>query len=210
MAFIRREQSVLASGQMDPLTPIDLEQNIIGDLDVSGDITATGLINGVDISTIVSAGGSIDTHSDVDTVSVTPGEGTALLWDGSNFVPAGLPFVISIGRDGITTNVWLRGADGIPLNQSPIRVPYDVKLVAISSTTQDVETWDVEIYKDSIVRTGGTPSDANKIAELVVSSSNSASATVDVDITAGSEIGVFCRGSVINRPQVSLYFVRRV
>jgi len=36
----------------------------------------------------ISAGGSIDTHSDVDTTTATPSVGDHLEWDGSNWIPA--------------------------------------------------------------------------------------------------------------------------
>lgn len=46
----------------------------------------------------VSADGSIDTHSDVDTTSVSPSSGDLLVWDGSNWAPQAPP-----GEDDLIT-----------------------------------------------------------------------------------------------------------
>lgn len=76
----------------------------------------------------VSADGSIDTHSDVDTSTSPPSVGEVLEWDGSNWVPAtpgtesALPIISLTSTDTTTT-----------INQS----------------TPQVLSWDVEREKDS-------------------------------------------------------------
>lgn len=128
-----------------------------------------------------------------------------------DFIPQIESFVLSGARNAMnTTDVWLRGNDGLPLNQSPARIPFDATLVNISATGNASGTWDAEVYIDADVRAGGTPSDANKIAELALAASDSASSSVSVDVVAGTEIGIFMRGSSINRPRVDLFFIRKI
>lgn len=134
--------------------------------------------------------------------------------DGSGLVPytqlPPIPFMIECGRNANATNIWLRGPDGTPHNEAPIRIPFNATLVAISVTTNGAETWDAEVYKNTDVRGGGTPTDGNKIAELVVTASQSdSSSAYSVNVSTGDEIGVFCRGTTIDRPHVCLFFIRR-
>ena len=63
------------------------------DTDIS-DLQAEQLVQNTAIAlntAKVSADGSIDTHSDVDTTTTAPITGQALIWDGTNFVPQTLP-----------------------------------------------------------------------------------------------------------------------
>lgn len=110
------------------------------------------------------------------------------------------------------TNLWLRTTDRLPLNQSPWRVPFDAELLYITATTDGNETCDFEVYRNTDVRNGGNPSDANKIAELQFSGQESGTGDLTgapVQVDAGDEIGVFMRGNTIDRPHVSLFFRRR-
>jgi len=116
-------------------------------------------------------------------------------------------FSMTCGRNANGINIWLRSANGVPLNQAPWRIAYTSTLVSISATTIGNETWDAEVYKNADVRAGGTPTDGNKIAELVLTAQNSGQITgLSAAVSAGDEIGVFCRGSAINRPHVTLWF----
>ncbi|MEE8598273.1 MAG: hypothetical protein V3S69_01925 [Dehalococcoidales bacterium] len=111
------------------------------DIDVNeGNLTVTAsqvsdfdteVSNNTDVSANtakVSADGSIDTHSDVDTSTSPPSVGEVLEWDGSNWVPAtpgtesALPIISLTSTDTTTT-----------INQS----------------TPQVLSWDVEREKDS-------------------------------------------------------------
>jgi len=119
--------------------------------------------------------------------------------------------VVSFGRNSANaTNIWLRLPGNVPSNLSPFRFLFDVELVGISSTTEDVETWDVEIYTGTSVRSGGVPNDADKITEMlnVSANSNACILSPSIEISAGTELGVFCRGTNISRPTVHLWFQR--
>lgn len=118
-------------------------------------------------------------------------------------------YVVSFGRDAAnTTNIWLPTEDGIFCNRSPFVLAYDSKLMGISVATDMAETWEAEVYTNANVRAGGIPLDANKIAQLIIAIDNSDFDSFDVDLVAGTEVGVFCRGTGINRPTVRLWFER--
>lgn len=107
------------------------------------------------------------------------------------------------------TNIWLRTSNGTPLNLAPFVVPTDCRIIGISASTSANETCDFEVYRNSDVRSGGVPSDANKLVELQFSAQNSGIMAASVDLDAGDEIGVFMRGFAINRPRCSLFYTRR-
>lgn len=119
-------------------------------------------------------------------------------------------FILTFGRNNATAgDEWLRGAGNIPCNQSPTRVPFDATIIAIAATTDDTETWDAEVYDGTVARVGGTPLDASKLTELALAAVNSAQTTVSVDISSGDELAVYARGATLNKPQVTLWLVRR-
>lgn len=162
----------------------------------------------------VSADGSVDTHSDVDTTTTPPNVGEVLEWNGTNWVPAinfaTDTFSITAGRGNAnTTDIWLRQPDNLATNLSPYVMPFDATIVAITAAGNANETWDGEVYRNTDVRTGGIPTDGNKLTEIQVSAADSATVVVNVDVDAGDEIGIFMRGSSIDRPSVTVYFVRR-
>jgi len=76
----------------------------------------------------VSADGSIDTHSDVDTSTSPPSVGEVLEWDGSNWVPA------SSGTESPLPIISLTSTD---------------TTTTINQSTPQVLAWDVEREKDS-------------------------------------------------------------
>lgn len=119
-------------------------------------------------------------------------------------------FCLTASRgNGNSTDLWLRRPDNTPLNLSPYVLPFDATIVAVTAAGNAAETWDGEVYRNSDVRTGGVPSDANKLTEVVVTAADAASVSVSVDVDAGDELGIFMRGSSIDRPSVTIYLVRR-
>jgi len=135
-------------------------------------------------------------------------EGTPGTWI---FINDGFKDSFSRAQNG-ATNIWLRTVDRNPCNLAPLVIPYDCRLYYITASTNGNETCDFEVYKNADVRAGGTPSDPNKIAELVFTAQqngkNDLSAS-PVDLDEDDEIGVYMRGSGINRPRVNLFFQRR-
>ena len=155
----------------------------------------------------VSADGSIDTHSDVDTSTTAPVVDDLLQWDGSNWVPTD-PKSIGIKRSWTITagrsnnNVtnryldWVAGAHNI----SPYVVPINATIKYITVATRVNETWTAEVRNAA-----GTP-----IATLSISAATTGVSTeLSVDVTAGDTLTFYCNGSNINRPSMSVLFDER-
>ena len=120
-----------------------------------------------------------------------------------------LPFTVQLGRDKRrATNIWMDN-QGVGSNQSPILIPFNAEIVAISATCPDNETFDLEIYRNTDVRDGGTPALPNALSVISFSSSNSESLITAVALVAGDEIGVYCRGTSVRRPTITIYINRR-
>lgn len=106
-------------------------------------------------------------------------------------------------------DVWLDRVGGLPGNLSPFRVPFACNLVRILAATRDSETWEAEVYKQPDVRSGGTPTDGNKLAELAITAANSGdSGAISVALAQGDDLGVYLRGNGISYPSVVLVFQR--
>jgi hypothetical protein len=140
--------------------------------------------------------------------------GEEIAWNGVDWTsmgPSSPPtFSLTFGRNNATAgDEWLRDANGIPSNLTPIRLAINAKIIAISASTVGSESWDAEIYDGVIARAGGTPSDAMKLTELVIAAADGGTATVDVDVAAGSELGVYARGTNLSRPRVTIWLTRR-
>ena len=120
-----------------------------------------------------------------------------------------LPFTVQLSRDKRrATNIWMDN-QGVGSNQSPILIPFNAEIVAISATCPDNETFDLEIYRNTDVRDGGTPALPNALSVISFSSSNSESLITAVALVAGDEIGVYCRGTSVRRPTITIYINRR-
>lgn len=146
--------------------------------------------------------------NDVDTTIVTANDG--LLFDGANFVPTRIPFVVGFGRNQNASNIWLRTYNGTPSNQSPVVIAPNSKLIAITAATNAVETWTAEVYSGATVRTGGTPAGPPDASLNITGANSGVVSALNVDYATGTEIGVFCRGTGISKPTVRLWFVQRV
>lgn len=123
--------------------------------------------------------------------------------------PTAIPVVFGRSRSS-AGNEWLRIADSVPANTSPLVMPSNMRLVGITSATRDNETYDAEVYKNAFVRAGGTPLDANKLTQLVVAAARQGvSGVLAIDLVAGDEIGVYLRGTGVSFPVVTLWFTKR-
>lgn len=117
-------------------------------------------------------------------------------------------FAIPCGRARRVSGLWLEGAGGV-LNLAPAVLPFRSRLVAIGLATASPATWTCEVYRNAYVRAGGTPLVGNALAVVSVTAADSGSATMSVDLEADDSVGVYLRGSMVDRPQVILYFKRR-
>lgn len=120
-----------------------------------------------------------------------------------------LPFAIQLSRKvKKASNMWLDN-NGVGSNQSPILIPFDAEIIAVTATCPDNETFDLEVYRNADVRNGGTPTLANALTVIGFSSSNSESIAPSVTLSAGDEIGVYLRGDSIEKPTITIFINRR-
>jgi len=104
-----------------------------------------------------------------------------------------------MGRNsGTVTDVYLQGAGGVPANLSGFVVPLDAQIIGMSAACETNASWVAE------VRRNGT---ATVLASLTFSSSRKEyevfSAPVDID--AGDELQVYCNGTGVPYPYVTVF-----
>jgi len=174
------------------------------------DSSRTAFIAAVDAALIVGGGGVSSIGDLVDVIDITatgnkPIIGDILEWDGSQFITAsndGVSLIaFSAGRNAVATNLYLRDGDGTPTNQSPFIMPFDGTLIAISASTNVVETWVAEIHSGLSLITGAT------LTLTAVTSAFRNDLLINVD--AGDPIELFCNGTSIDRPRIYVVFKRR-
>jgi len=116
-------------------------------------------------------------------------------------IAGGDTFALSAGRNAIVTDVFLRGGGNVPTNVAGFILPFDTTLVGIGVTTLGPFTWITEVYNNG----GAIP-----IAQLpVVAAAQAYTAVLSVALNAGDELSVYCSGTTINRPAVTLFLRRR-
>jgi hypothetical protein len=99
------------------------------------------------------------------------------------------------------TDIYLRGPNGIPTNQAGFMITYDSTIIAIGATTNNSHTWTAEVRKNN----NTTP-----ITSLTVTSSPTGLINnLSEDINEGDELQMYCNGSNINRPHMTVYLIRR-
>jgi hypothetical protein len=122
-----------------------------------------------------------------------------------------IPFALQCARrSNAASNIWLRGINGVPLNVTPWMVPFDCEIIALAATCASNSSWAAEVYDGTIARAGGTPNVLNSLTSISMTNSIGASINiVPITILAGSELGVFCRGSNVDNPRTILYLTRK-
>lgn len=116
-------------------------------------------------------------------------------------------FVGSRARRKVT-NRWMDGGE-TALNLTPFVVPFDCRLVAVVGVSASPSTWDLEVYRQPIVRAGGIPTALGALTTLSLVGATEGSSTVSIDLDAGDELGIFCRGTAVDRPRALLYLEKR-
>jgi len=114
--------------------------------------------------------------------------------DGADYVN------FSAGRNAIATNVYLRGPDGTPTNLAGFVIPFNATIVRITAATQGAETWTAEVRKNN---------DPTVIASLAMTTATGISTLLSVNVNAGDEIQMYCNGTAISYPVVTVYLKRR-
>lgn len=110
-------------------------------------------------------------------------------------------FVINVGRNGLATGVYLRTSDGVLTNISPVVLPFDATLIAMSASSASAQTWTAEVHLLNVLVTGATLG--------LVTASSAYRNDLSINLNAGDKIEVFCNGVGVDRPDVNLVFRRR-
>jgi hypothetical protein len=101
-----------------------------------------------------------------------------------------------------TTNQYLRGEGQTPTNLNGFVLPWNATLVSISMSGRlNTQTWIAQVRKNG----GGVPQDTLTITNQYSNYDN----TKDTDFNAGDRIQVYCSGTSIDYPKVSLFFRRK-
>lgn len=113
---------------------------------------------------------------------------------------------VSAGNSAVATNAYLKGPGSAFMNQSPFVMPWDMKLIAISAATNGDKTWIVEIYKNANIIS--SPVSGNRSAFMTLSSQNFKREILvtPVQFDDQDRIAIYCSGTAINRPTVTLFF----
>jgi hypothetical protein len=105
-------------------------------------------------------------------------------------------FVLNFGDANNVNFGYLDVAGNTPSNLSGYVVPFNGFLTAINASTNGPETWIVEVQRNNI---------STIIASLSITAAESAfDDTFNVPIIEGDEIQIFCNGSGISNPLVSV------
>lgn len=158
----------------------------------------------------VSAGGSINTHSDVDTSSVAPTSGQALTWDGFNWTPGDIVAGVSSvnGQSGVvvldaddisdtsTTNKWFSTTertklDGIEANAevNNISDANATELTGLGSTTLHSHAFDRDRANHTGTQVASTISDFDTAVSSNASvAANTAKVSANASINTHSDV----------------------
>ncbi len=109
---------------------------------------------------------------------------------------------MTVGRDAVVTNSYLRGGGNVPTNVAGFLLSFDATIVGISAVTNGAFTWAAEVRKN-----GAAPPIAS--LAIVAAASGYTALTLGVDTDAGDIIEMYCNGGNINRPHMMVYYKRR-
>lgn len=137
-----------------------------------------------------------------DVVDTNKAANKALVFDGTDLVYKYTDTLdVTAARNAVnTTNVYLRDSDGAPTNQAPYVLPYDATLIAMSSSTNGIETWTAEVHVNGVLVVGAT------LASTAVDNNR---ATYNINFNAGDKVMLYCNGTNIDRPRINAIFRRR-
>lgn len=110
-------------------------------------------------------------------------------------------FVLTASRDANATNIYLRGPDGSPTNISGFVLPFDATIIGIGAATDGAETWTAQVRKN------GSATIIASLAVAAVAKDSTGALSVNVDVD--DEIQMFCSGTMIDTPTMTVWFQRR-
>jgi len=98
-------------------------------------------------------------------------------------------------NSNIVRDQYLRTEDGIPMNQTPVLIPENFIIYALSVVCSDNSTCDFEIHNNEVLIPGGVISLSNEKEKYI---------NLSLGITAGSKLMIFNKGTSSN-PRVSIF-----
>lgn len=136
-----------------------------------------------------------DASIPVDTTGKLYNNGGILYWEDIRLSEL-KTFNYSASRNSInTTNSYLQAND-IFTNLTPFILPVSCKLIYITASTSNNQTWIAEVRKSGIV-----------IANLIITSAASNYDIYSIDFNAGDNIQFYCNGTDIDKPLITAYFL---
>jgi len=100
-----------------------------------------------------------------------------------------------------TTNSYLRGNDGVVTNLSGYVLPTNATIIGIGAATDGAATWTAEVRKNGA---------ATVIASLSLTAvAKDSRYDLDVDVSTDDEIQMYCNGTNISSPNMTVYLKRR-
>jgi len=110
-------------------------------------------------------------------------------------------FVFTAIYSGNASDIYLRGPDALPTNEGGFYIPFDATIVGIGVTTNESESWTAEVRKNG---------SATVIASLDITTATSGGTyTLDVDTDSGDIIQMYCNGTLVNKPTMTVYLKKR-
>jgi len=107
-----------------------------------------------------------------------------------------------------TTNIYLRGTDGLHMNISPYTVGVNSEIFAISISSAVAQTYTIEVYKNTDILSSPNQVDAILVFN-VVNSRFAYNDLLSIGLVQGDDIAIYMRGSNIDHPRVNL-LIRRL
>ena len=108
---------------------------------------------------------------------------------------------LTAGKRLDTTGTYLRGPGNVATNVAGLVVACDATIIGIGVATRGAETWTAEVEKNNLGVT---------LASLSISAAQRGSRfDLNVDVDAGDELQIYCNGTNIADPVVTVYLKRR-
>jgi hypothetical protein len=104
-------------------------------------------------------------------------------------------------RNSNATNQFLRIEDGTASNLSPLIMPWDGTLKAISMSCETNSTWTAEVYVNGTLLPGATLT--------LTAGTKNYNNLYAIDVDANDAISLRCNGVLIPRPNITTIFKRR-
>jgi len=141
---------------------------------------------------------------------VTAGDGSLYWWTGTQWLGLGTAsappidaryVAFSAGRATLATGIYLRTNNNLPTNISPIILPFDATLIAVSASGAAAQTWAAEVHLLGSLIAGALVN--------VTAAQSAFTAALSIDFDAGDGVQLFCNGTSIDRPNIDAVFRRR-